>query len=321
MPLPTNRSPEEKRLHELEGGVVVIGRHTFKEFMTGLRRGWTDSLEKVDEEESLARELQDDDSFDDSEEPLHDFEPAREKPSFLSPENSPVYSPLKEIHPLVGSHLHAESSPIPLSINSPPEKIPAQPPILLVPFTNFIGFTQIPLMIWDFFNHRQKVQAGAEAAYKLIMKCTRPFVGPSPTVHDNAMFPPPSSSIEQGDLNFDREVESYYKSSLSSTVQDIESARTKYYKELPAKLKVARDLERGIRIPTKDELNYPPPTEVELRAERLRWELRWRRDVEGWEIVRPDSEVAWDERFNNALSVFVDPLPGEAEPENITPRS
>lgn len=142
------------------------------------------------------------------------------------------------------------------------------------------------------------------------MKDTRPFE------------PPPASSDEElsdgilptqnprSDLQFDRDAETYYKTSLSSIPADIEKARKKYYDALPAQLETARAISRGTREMTKDEKENPPPTEVELRAERMKKEKRWRGDLEGWEIVKPEQDVAWDERFTHALRVFVDSQPG-----------
>jgi mitochondrial import inner membrane translocase subunit TIM54 len=323
MPIPTQRTPEEERRAELEGGIVIVGRQTFKEFMAGLKRGWTQTLEKVDSEDELARELQDDGAFDELEEPTqNNAENLAEKSSpLLSHKISPIYSPLQNIRPKRPPP--REASAISPAVNAVPGVIPPQPPILFVSFTNYIGFTQIPLMIWEFFNQRYKVRAGAEAGYRLVMKCTRPFIGPSaiasnPSDQDEASrdYTPP---IDEGDLAFDRPAEGYYKSSLSKTIPEIEKARKKYYEELPNRLKATRDLARGIRAPTKDETNYPPPSEVELRAERLKKELRWRNDLEGWEIVRPDAPVTWDERFRDALSVFVDPPPGTETPSTSQP--
>jgi len=47
----------------LEGGTVIVGRPAIKEYMAGLRRGWTESLERVDEDEQLSRELEHDRRF------------------------------------------------------------------------------------------------------------------------------------------------------------------------------------------------------------------------------------------------------------------
>jgi import inner membrane translocase subunit TIM54 len=305
MPIPTYRSPEETRLHELEGGSIVLGRQTFKELMAGLKRGWTESLEKVDREETLARELQNDGVFDEPEELAEDAnEYNQEKAASSFPKlPSPLHHPLRAVHPFSKRPDRPEPS-IPSSVNRPPTTIPPQSPILLVPFTDYIGFKQIPYLLWDFFNQRLKVRNGAEAAYRLIMKSTRPLQGPDPF---------PTKSDDNRDLGFDARAEYYYKKDVSSTISNIEKARQSFYKDLPAKLKVARDLSRRVREPTKDELNNPPPTEVELRAERLKKELRWRDDVEGWEIVRPEAEVTWDDRFRDTLSVFVDPPPNTGD--------
>jgi import inner membrane translocase subunit TIM54 len=165
MPLPTHRTPEQKRQHELEGGVLIVGRQTFKEFMAGLKRGWTDTLENIDKEDELARGLQDDGTFDEPDEPGEDAINVHEKHSLPSPKMSPVYSPLQQMQLNARRPPPAKSSSIPPSINTPPTILPTQPPILFVPFTNYIGFTQIPLMIWDFFNQRHKVKSGAEAAF------------------------------------------------------------------------------------------------------------------------------------------------------------
>ncbi len=144
-------------------------------------------------------------------------------------------------------------------------------------------------MIWDFFNERQKVRAGAEAAYRLVSRATRP-IGSAADVVD-----------------FDLSAEAYYKSSTAAFPAEVQKARAEYYKALPEKLATARALARREREPTKLEIEAPPPTEVELSAERLKKETRWRADERGWELVSPDTPVEWDERWEGALEVFVDP--------------
>jgi import inner membrane translocase subunit TIM54 len=142
-------------------------------------------------------------------------------------------------------------------------------------------------MIWEFFNERHKVRAGAEAAYELVSRTMRPF--------------------ERTDLDFDASAETYYKSSTATFPTEVKKVREEYYKALPEKLATARALARREREPTKLEIEAPPPTEVELRAETLKKETRWRRDERGWELVRPDTPVEWDDRWEGALEVFVDP--------------
>jgi len=319
--LPTYKNLAEQRRRELEGGIVIVGRPTFKEFMAGMCKGWTGSLEKVDPDEELARILENDNHFDEPEDPREFVDDAPShppsRPSPISSAQAPIFSPLQ-------THKPTPTPPIPspkgASTHGPPSQIPPLSPLLLVPFTNHIGLQQIPLMIWGFFNQRHKVRAGAEAGYRLVMSNTRPVRIPdnveellTPTISDGDKTHIPQPSLDLGDLDFDKEGESYVKSSLSAMPEEIEKLRTKYYETLPAKLATARELTRGIREPTKAELENPPPTEVELRAERSKKERRWRDDLEGWEIIKPSTNPLWDERFRNVLRIFIDPPQDESE--------
>ncbi|PCH37706.1 hypothetical protein WOLCODRAFT_130434 [Wolfiporia cocos MD-104 SS10] len=351
MPLP-NSSPEDKRRRELEGGIVIVGRPTFKEFMAGLKRGWTEGLEVVDKEERLSQVLESDGHFDEPEQDVDapadsadvDGEPIPTASRLPPSKSFSAFTPphLRAPSPQPPSAPSSEGSSIPASLNAPPASIPSQPPLLLVHFVNHIGLSQIPYMIWDFFNERARVLSGAEAAYRLIVDQTRPFDAPPPealaqlheTASQSSLPPPPSTAtgteigadtdattdistsparphfaeLAPSDLDFDRDAEEWYKkSTVRSFASEIAKARESYYKALSERLATARSLARGTREPTKDERNYPPPTEVELRAERMKKELRWRADEEGWETIRPDNAVAWDERFRSALKVFVDP--------------
>ncbi|THG99978.1 hypothetical protein EW026_g2489 [Hermanssonia centrifuga] len=278
-----SNTPEAKQMRELEGGIVIVGRPTFKEYMAGLKRGWTESLEIVDKEENLARTLASDGKFDEPEpEPIDvgvvDGEPIPTASKLQPSKPLPVFTP---------PHLKTSSSSppnlqdrssIPDALNAPPPTIPPQPPLLLVSFLNHIGLTQIPSMIWEFF---QRTAQGS-------LRCRGCSVMSSePTPAQPYAMDPLST-----DLDFDKEVESYYKTSIvKSFKSDIEKVRQSYYNELAKKLEIARDLARGTREPTKDEISYPPPTEVELRSERLKKELRWHSDEAGWNIVKPDSSV------------------------------
>ncbi|TFY71870.1 hypothetical protein EVG20_g1120, partial [Dentipellis fragilis] len=304
----------------LAGGIVIVGRPTFKEYMAGLRRGWSEGLQKVDREEALAVLLEEDNHFDEPEpesafepETLGDDEPLPTK-SRLPSSRPGVFNPLTMRAPEPAKQKtvtqNVDGADVP-----PPQRVPRQPALLLVPFTNHIGIQQVPNMIWDFFNERKKVQAGAEAGYRIVMGQTRPFVAPNASAAADtfnvADAPADKPAEDKSDLAFDVDAEAWYKSSTASLPAEIEKARKTYYDALPAKLATARALSRGEREPTKEELNAPPPTEVELRAERLKKEMRWRGDEEGWAIVRSDSPVEWDPRMEGALSVFVDPPKGE----------
>ncbi|KAJ3928350.1 MAG: inner membrane protein import complex subunit Tim54-domain-containing protein [Lentinula lateritia] len=165
---------------------------------------------------------------------------------------------------------------------------------------------------------------------------------PLPSLLDTS---PSSTSSESSSLS-----STTIPTSESTSVNDInpksplgviQRAREKYYNELPRKLWVARefarrggfdDIERpnigeyGKEDIMSEELTKEwkkakeaynsdpskiPPSEVQLRLERLEKEKIWRRDEEGWEIVRPERGVCWDERLGangkGALTVFIDP--------------
>ncbi|KAJ4473724.1 inner membrane protein import complex subunit Tim54-domain-containing protein [Lentinula aciculospora] len=118
----------------------------------------------------------------------------------------------------------------------------------------------------------------------------------------------------------------------------IQKARSKYYIELPRKLWVAREFTRRggfgeiersytgeddsaneCAVPEEFSKEWKkakeaydsdpskiPPSEVQLRLERFEKEKKWKRDEEGWEIVRPERGVCWDERLGaKRLRVFV----------------
>ncbi|KAG2041891.1 inner membrane protein import complex subunit Tim54-domain-containing protein [Suillus americanus] len=309
MPLPNQPTLEQKRKRELEGGIVLVGRHTLKEFMSGLKRGWTESMDRADREDMLAQELASDGRFDEPEEPVVDHEVVDGEPlptrSRLPPsQNAALFSPLQMPSPSPSKSTQSISN-TPAHLDTPPSTIPTLPTLLPVPFTNHIGFRQVPNMLWGFFNERHKVRAGSKAAYSLVMSHTRPFAAPNTTVSASGVQDSQPGGRQGGDLDFDLPAESYYDGAY--TPSETEKARNTYYDTLPAKLATARALARGIRAPTKEEDSHPPPTEVELRAERLKKEMRWCGDEAGWEIVKPGQPAQWDERFADALQVFDEP--------------
>ncbi|SRR5258708_379500 len=317
-----------EREREMQGGVVIIGRHTFKEYMHGLREGWTTSLAKVDKEEALALVLAEDGTFDEPENnPNHSVdtgevtldsqEPdslrvAQPSPFTSSKPLTPVFSPLGNLRgpprPRTPLTLSQTSNPAAEASYSPPASIPPQPPFLLVEFPNRIGFRNVPMMIYDFFNERRLVKAGCEAAYRLVFAQTRPFISPTtiePTV--DVTLPLTQGFGMGGDLDFDVDKEQMYGRGYRDILATIAAARKGYYGELPGKLRITRALARGERESTKDEKTYPPPTEVELRAERLKKELRWKEDEGAYQWLRQGTGVTWDERFNSVFGVFRDP--------------
>ena len=336
---PTTNSDRQKE-HEqwLQGGIIIIGRHTFKEYMHGLRQGWTESLEKVDEEEVLANRLSEDGRFDEPEEAApaeivsdntessvrSPPQPSASPPPLMSPPSA-LFTPFGRLRqptqPRQPPH-QQNAAPTPDVLTQNPRSIPRHPPLLLVYYPNRLGFLNIPLIIADFFNERKNVRIGCEAAHKLIMNESRPII-PAVSTTDAGDLATSSSSPKTGpssaanliapllgpmghggDLDFALDSEANFGTSFAKLPATIAKARESYYSELPAKLKLARELTRGDREPTKDEQAFPPPTEVELRAQRLSKEKKWTSDEQAWTWLRAGSGVTWDDRFTGALRVF-----------------
>lgn len=264
------RTKESKEARILQGGTILIGRSTLKEYLTALHRGYTESMTLVNQEEQLAQQLAEDNVFDEDDSDI---------PQSSVPRNPLAPMPLSSmisLRKVVEEH-------VPENLDIPPDSFPPLPPLILVPFVNRIGLKQVPRMMVEFFNRRHEVRTGGDAALIVIDALSRDF--------------------QKGDVDWGKETESYYKASVHKIPSEIEKARNTYYKELPKRIALARTLERREREPTEAESQNPPPSEVELRAERLSKESKWRTNLNGWELIRPDAEIEWDDRFLS-LKVF-----------------
>jgi import inner membrane translocase subunit TIM54 len=266
------RTKESKESRFLQGGTILMGRSTLKEYLAGLHRGYTEGLDWANQEEQLAKQLAEDNVFD--EQDLDDSQSSIQQHSTTPTPLAWITTPSKDSDSELTEHL-----------NTPLNHFPPLPPLLLVPFINRIGLKQVPMMILEYFNRRREVRTGGEVALTIIQASTRSF--------------------RKEDTDWGKETEGYYKASVRNIPSDIEKARDAYYKGLPKRIAKTRSLERHEREPTKDESHNPPPTEVELRAERLSKESKWRASLNGWELVSPDAEIEWDDRFLS-LKVFTD---------------
>ncbi|KAF5382278.1 hypothetical protein D9757_008924 [Collybiopsis confluens] len=300
----------------LASGTVIIGRATLKEYLSGVARGynepylvngrknWGDEAREEKVRQSLS-----DDVFD------------LDEPSASQADTPAV--------------IYSRSSSTP---------IPPLPPLLLVPFTNYLGFVQIPYMLLDFFYKRRHVREGGEAALKAVWGVTRGWEGPE---NANTQSVPPAPPPPQGgDLDFALETESYYRSYLfsplsspspseKSPIGSTQKARDRYYAELPARLWVAREFNRRgdsfeddlhsspsvaeIKPEWKaawdkakssfySDANKPPLSEVELRLERFEKEKKWSALEKGWDVVRPERGCLWDRSLGRqeVVKVFID---------------
>lgn len=325
---PGQLSLDEQARREVEGGVIIVGRHTLKEYMEGLRRGWMSGVGKVDREAQVKALVEADGLFDTPED-VQDTTVVVEPSAPVNPETSSPLPPKplglgalpfmnKPQSPSLPLSKQTSTQPaidpetlIPASAHDPPSPLPAQPPMLLLPWLNHLGFKQVPWMSVGLFNEREKYREGGEAALRLIFGGQRDFVGAQQHERDvefaDAETKTTTTTTSMTDLDFDAYVEDFYKKSFASTPAKIAKLRESYYADLPARIETARALAAGTRERTKEEEAKPPPTVDELRAERLKKEIRWRNEEEGYEIVKKGTPVAWDERWEGWLKVYTDP--------------
>lgn len=308
MSLPGALDPAGAAQRELEGGSIIVGRATLKEYLEGLRRGWEGGVGKWKWEDEIEELMKGDGVFEAKAEPI--MEDTTVPVSDATPSQQPSVTGLSFLSRPQPIPVPAAQSPdapesIPAQYHIPPSPLPPQPPLLLVPWLNPLGFKQIPRMVYDFFTERYRVREGAELAWALINQETRPFVGTSASNVGLGL----DSSLAKSDLEFDTSTENWYKSKFATLPERLQKARDDYYPELATRLQSVRDLASGARELTKEEAKSDKPltTEDDLKKERLKKELRWKGMVEGWEIVRPEREVTWRDGWEGWLRVFKTP--------------
>ncbi|WFD23241.1 mitochondrial import inner membrane translocase subunit tim54 [Malassezia equina] len=338
--LPTTLSPAQFLQRELDGAVVLIGRPAYKEWAWALREGWGTSIPstRVDRDEQLASVLSEDSTFEEQvPEPKSDIqeeeteEPAQPvatqgfmlpsqvglqslqhksgKPSFAAPPTSIVSQAQPE----------TPSAPTePEQLLPPVAPIPAQPPICFVDFTNLVGWRNIPRRIVHFFNHRSDARLGAEAGLSIVLGTKNDAREFEPGMPGSA--PNSDGAPLRSDLDWGVDAEQYYPRSFDRTLQDIARYRKDYYGELQKELQATREIQRGVREPTKYEQRNPPRSEIELRSERFDREKMWRNSEHGYDILKPSAPVSWDESWRGSLRVLQPRSKEERVPRKLAPR-
>lgn len=338
--LPVMSDGRAEMQREADGGVILVGRPSLKEYLEGVRRGWSNGVADWNWEKETEERLKHDGVFEGPPEPEPEAAVPVEQPSSTSAAQPAAAGGLTGLSFLsrpqmpppgaagsAGGPSSSTTPQIPAHLHEAPNPLPPTAPVLLVPFTSHLGFRQIPYMIYDFFTEHKRVRAGAEAAFALIMGNTRPFV-PSPqasspdslmlddpTAASSSSSPMAPTAAPSSDLAFGTDSERFYKSDFLSLPSRIEKARADYYKTLAERLDSVRQLMSGEREMTAEEKTSTkgPETEQELKDERQKKELRWMGQLEGWEIVKPDSPVTWDPKWEGWLKVYEAPSGVQSE--------
>ncbi len=317
---PFSLTPQQLLERELDGGIILMGRPAYKEWLWSLKAGWRTDIpvKMADSDEELAAELSNDNAFDevlpepldghsyDSDEPVATSKEASATPMGTALPYASLMGVTAQSPPSPPSSSPALSKNDPVQLLPALERIPAQPPICFVDFVNRCGWRSYATNIAGFWRRKEKVRQGGEAAIRLLYgdkSSAREFEAPEGA--DRRECPP-----QGGDLDWGLEGERKYPPYFLKTLRDVEKARENYYKALPERLLAARQIASGEREMTKAEIRDPPPTESDLRVERFEKERDWRRLEMGYDILRPDASATWDEGFRGSLRVFsedVDP--------------
>lgn len=337
--LPTTLSPAQYLQRELDGAVVLIGRPAFKEWAWALREGWGTSIPttRVDRDEQLASALSEDTAFEEhvpesktdiqedgsTEEITH---PATAQ-GFMLPSQIGLQSLQQKsgktsfgVPPTAVMTQNQPGAPtdptVPEQLLPPVAPIPAQPPICFVDFTNLVGWRNIPRRIVHFFNHRSDARRGAEAGLSIVLGTKSDAREFDPGMPDRD----PDAAPQSSDLDWGINAEQYYPNAFNRTLQDIVRYRKDYYEELRKELQAMREIQRGVREPTKYEQRNPPRNEVELRGERFDREKMWRNSEQGYEILKPEAPVSWDDTWRGSLRVLQPRQKEECIPRKPAPK-
>jgi import inner membrane translocase subunit TIM54 len=326
--VPFALTPQEQLQHELDGGIIIVGRAAYKEWAWGLREGWTTRLppQRQDLEEQFAQTLLDDGVFDE-EEDLHetnavaltngdqgeDDGAGAPLPSRLGPTNNNPIS-FNPAFQKLGNQKHAGTSAgqkqndgpqVDAALLEPSNEIPAQAPITYVDFVNLTGFKHVPRKIVGFFRHRDRFELGGQAALNVALGSKADAREFEVLVSEDTQLPP-SDPPQGGDLDWGLNSEKFYHKRFLKLLSDMDKERTTYYKDLKQRLKDTRSYVRGERELSATEKNDPPKNESDLRAERFRRERDWALSKNGYEILRPEAGLAWHPSFAGRLRVFRD---------------
>lgn len=272
-----------------EGGVVLIGRHTVKEYLSGLAQGWKSGVISRDLLAELSKVIP-------------------SLPKAGEEDTLKEYAELETVIPEIDIPVTGASTGVAKYLTSAPAVIPPQPPVLLVPFAELVGFSKVPEMLMGFFNHRAKARLGGEAAMKLInpnlQKVEPPYAEDDEegVSYDEPWKQPQTLEFKpQGGTlcGFDVDSEMKIKKTFEDVPKGVARRRKEYYDNLIEKLKKTR--EQASRELKENERKEK--SEEELQQERIAKEKVFREEYEGWALARKNSKVRY-EPWMNGLHVY-----------------
>lgn len=167
-----------------QGGDLIIGRHTWKEYVRGLHEGW---LGPIDLPPEPTLEI----SPEPLPEPLSEPTPESTVESASSTGESPttIGEPSKEETPKEEIPKEEAPKPKPKPRPTPPYILPASyqlsdavtvpqhlPTSIVLPFPHLLGFLNTPVRIYRFLNRRHQAEAAGQLVASLVLgESLRPY--------------------------------------------------------------------------------------------------------------------------------------------------
>ncbi len=211
-------------IKEFDGprGDIVLGRHTWKEYIRGLHEGWLGPLTEPPKPEVEEPAI----TTEDLKEPTTPVEPSIETlpgitihettvrdtdtPSPSQPPTEPPNPDKPKKPPQPSPYILPSSYP---AAPTPPDLPPVLDPSTPIPFPHILGFLNTPLRLYRFLNRRVLADTIGRDVAAIILCNSRPYhtsSSPSPSSLDPD-FPAPTAASEQ-ELALAAEEKEWHKS-------------------------------------------------------------------------------------------------------------
>lgn len=175
------RATKEKLMYTKEAGDIVLGRHTYKEYIRGLHEGHLGPLNEPEEVTAIMNPRMPGDPITE----LADLPPSIPETSD-SPESAPQDPPKEKTEDEIKTEIAAIKAKIPSSppsYISTPEYLAAPSPSIespryqvYVPMQHLLGFLNTPWRIYRFLNRRKLAEEICSATTAAVLASeTRPF--------------------------------------------------------------------------------------------------------------------------------------------------
>lgn len=261
---------------EEEGGDLVLGRHTWKEYVRGLHEGWLGPLDLSPEPALEEPVLEKVSVVDSTSENAAEEKLAEEKPK-AKPEPGPL-PPL--IRP--DSYPSSTASSLPSTF----------PPSTAIPFPHILGFLNTPVRTRRFLNRREQAEETGKLVASLILASShRPY--------DTSTHSPDEDPWEQQRLLAHEERE-WHKVARTPNPEGEENKERPWNEEMIIDDRVGRRMRMPELVEDPTDITVGNPRDWKGgvdRMERVSWGV-WLKQTLGMEVEEPKCK-GWDHGLVN----------------------